>query len=87
MNQGNSTLPPRSTVADLGKFDVQEVIGVLRGAPQTLHINDANTTYLIIDAAKDGSLNLYIHASDGTNSGYIEVAADGTVQQIYGPGS
>ena len=62
---------------------MQEVIGVLRGAPDSLHIKNATNTYLIIESEKDGSLALRLHLSDGVKSGYIELAADGTVEQIH----
>jgi hypothetical protein len=84
MNTGPSTIPTDTTVGDLSKFNVQEVMGVLHGAPQTLHVNNATNTYLIIESAKDGSLTLQIHLTDnGSSSGYIELAADGTVEQIH----
>ncbi len=37
---GDIPIPSGTTVGDLSKFDVQEVLGVLRGAPQTLQINN-----------------------------------------------
>jgi hypothetical protein len=86
MNQGANSIPPDSTRADLSKFNVQEVVGVLNGAPQSLHISKPKSTSLVIDSAKDGSLALEIHVSDDSNkSGYIAVAADGSVEQIHAP--
>jgi hypothetical protein len=82
LNTGTRALPAGTTVGDLGKFNAQEVLGVLRGAPQTLQINDPTSTDLIVDAAKDGSLDLQIHLSNDTKSGSIELAADGTVKRI-----
>ena len=85
MNQGTTFIPMDTTVGDLSKFDVQAVLGVLGGAPQTLHINNPTSNYLIVDSAKDGSLDLQIHLSDGTDSGYVELAGDGTVKRISPP--
>jgi hypothetical protein len=86
MNQGTSPIPPESTPADLSKFNVQEVLGVLNAAPQTLHVNKPKSTSLVIDSAKNGSLALVVHISDDSdNSGYIAVAADGSVEQIHSP--
>jgi DUF1707 SHOCT-like domain len=84
-NSGARLMPPNTTVGDLSKFDVKEVLGVLRDAPQTLHISNPTTTDLLIDAAKDGSLTLQVMLSEGTNNGYIQLAADGTVKWIVPP--
>lgn len=75
----------RLTVGDLGKFDVQAVVGVVQQAPQTLHIYDANRLFLAIESRKDGGLNLNVNVSDGALSGSVAVAADGTVTQISPP--
>jgi Domain of unknown function (DUF1707) len=82
MNLGPAAMPVSTSVGDLSKFDVQEVLGVLRGAPQTLNIKNPTRTYLTIESAKDGSLALTIHLSDDTTGGHIVLAADGSVQQI-----
>jgi hypothetical protein len=84
INLGASPQPVDTTVGDLSKFDVQAVLGVLHGAPQSVHVNNPTDTYLIIDSAKDGSLALQIHVSDESlNGGYIRLAADGTIEKIY----
>jgi Domain of unknown function (DUF1707) len=85
MNARTSSIPADSTAADLSKFNVQEVAGVLHGAPQSLNMTGANTIYLMIEGARDGTLALSIHVSDGSRGGSIELAADGTVQQINPP--
>ena len=64
------------------------VIGVLRGAPETLGIKpgDVSSTYLIFDPSGDpttpGALALSVYVSSDYGSGYIELTADGTVKQI-----
>jgi hypothetical protein len=89
MNLGNMPPPLNTAVGDLSKFDVQAVLGVLRDAPQTLHVNDATETYIIIDSGLDGSLTLDIHASnpDTNNGGYLRVAPDGTAKDVHPAGS
>ena len=78
-------------LVDLGKFDPTAVIGVLRGAPETLGIKpeDVSSTYLIVDPTREpvtpGELSLSIYVSSDYGSGYIELAADGTVKQINYP--
>ena len=78
-------------LVDIGKFDPTAVIGVLRGAPETLGIKpeDVSSTYLIVDPTREpvtpGELSLSIYVSSDYGSGYIELAADGTVKQINYP--
>ena len=74
-----------SAVGDLGKFDVQAVLGVVQQAPQTLHVYDANRVFLAVESRKDGSLSLRVNASDGALSGTIALKADGTVTQVSPP--
>ncbi|WP_167108090.1 DUF1707 domain-containing protein [Mycobacterium sp. DL592] len=80
-----------ATVVDLGKFDAKAVVGVLRGAPETLNIKpaDVKSTYLVIDPSRDptapGTLTISIYVSSDFGSGYIELAPDGTVKQINYP--
>jgi hypothetical protein len=84
-NMGASSIPPDSTVSDLGKFDVQEVTGVVNAAPQTLHLDNPTNTSLTIESQKDGSLALEIELSNDSKSGSIDVGADGTVKQLHPP--
>ncbi|PXX06360.1 DUF1707 SHOCT-like domain-containing protein [Mycolicibacterium moriokaense] len=79
-------MPPGTSVGDLSKFDVQGVLDVLPGAPQSLHIPNPKNTYLIIDSAKDGTLSLSMYLSDDNATGYFELASDGTVKRIYAAG-
>ncbi len=77
--------------ADLGKFDMKAVVGVLRGAPETLGINpaDVTNTYLSIDPADDPTdptaLSIDIYVSNDYGSGSIELAADGSEKAIRYP--
>ncbi len=77
-----------TAVVDLGKFDVKTVVGILRGAPETVGIKqqDVKSIYLIVEPAKDpttpGALSLTIYVSSDYGSGYIELAGDGTVKQV-----
>lgn len=87
MRQGASTIPASSIVGDLSKFNVQEVVSVLRGAPQSLQIGGAKRTYLMIEAGADSRLALSIYVSDGHHGGYIDLNADGSVKGIHPPGN
>lgn len=68
------------------------VVGVLRGAPETLGIKpeDVDSTYLSVDSADDpttpGALTIDLYVSSDFGSGYIELAGDGTVKQVRYPG-
>ncbi|MFM8600125.1 MAG: DUF1707 domain-containing protein [Mycobacterium sp.] len=78
-------------VVDLGKMDTTAIVGVLRGAPETLAIAPAEvrTTYLIVQPARDpttpGALTVSIYVSSEFGSGYIEVGPDGSVKRINYP--
>lgn len=77
--------------ADLSKFDVAKAVGIMRGAPETLHIKpaDVTTTYLIVEPAKDpttpGALSLSLYVSSDYGGGYIVFAGDGTIKQLNLP--
>jgi hypothetical protein len=76
---------------DLAQLDVKTIVGVLRGAPETLGIKpeDVTNTYLSIDPSTDplapGSLAVDVYVSSDYGSGYIQLAGDGTVKQIHYP--
>jgi hypothetical protein len=81
----------KAVPADLSKFDVKAVVGVLRGAPETLGIKPAEvkSTYLIVEPAKDptapGTLTLSIYVSGEYGSGSIDLAGDGTPKRVNYP--
>jgi hypothetical protein len=80
-------------LVDLGKFDPKAIVGVFRGAPQTLDIKQADVTnsYLNMEPSRDPTapdpLSVYVYVSSDFGSGYIEMAGDGTVKQINYPSS
>ncbi len=80
------------TVAvDLGNFDITATVGILRGAPETLHMkqSDVKTTYLVIEPATDpttpGALSLSVYVSSDYGGGYIVFAGDGSIKRISPP--
>jgi Domain of unknown function (DUF1707) len=79
-------------LVDLGKFDVKTVVGVMRGAPETLCMKpaDVKSTYLSIDPSRDPTtpdgVSIDVYVSSDFGSGYIQLAGDGSVKQIYYPG-
>jgi len=91
---GDPSTSPKSsdaTLVDLAKFDAKAVVGVLRGAPETLNIkpSDVKSTYLIIEPTRDptapGTLSISIYVSSDFGSGYIHLGPDGTVKQVNYP--
>ncbi|WP_431234374.1 DUF1707 SHOCT-like domain-containing protein [Mycolicibacterium psychrotolerans] len=78
-------------VADLSKFDAKAVVGVLRGAPETLNMKpgDVKSTYLIIEPSRDqtvpGNLTISVYVSSDFGSGYIQLNPDGSEKQINYP--
>jgi len=84
----------RDVLVDLGAFDAPIVVGIMRGAPETLGIEaeDVDNIYLSIDPSSDetappGAIDLAIYVSSEFGSGYIELNPDGTVKQINYPSS
>lgn len=81
----------RVTLVDLGAFDVKAVVGLLRGAPETLGMkaSDVKTSYLIVDPANDptapGTLTLSVYVSSDYGGGSIEFAGDGTIKRVNFP--
>ena len=79
-------------LVDLGKFDVKTVVGVMRGAPETLCMKpaDVKSTYLSIDPSRDPTtpdgVSIDVYVSSDFGSEYIQLAGDGSVKQIYYPG-
>jgi len=79
-------------LVDLGKFDIKTVVGVMRGAPETLCMKpaDVKSTYLSIDPSRDPTtpdgVSIDVYVSSDFGSGYIQLAGDGSVKQIYYPG-
>jgi hypothetical protein len=73
---------------DLSKFDVTATVGIMRGAPQTLHMkpSDVKTMYLIVEPATDptapGTLSLSLHVSGDYGGGSITFSGDGTVKRL-----
>jgi DUF1707 SHOCT-like domain len=77
-------------LVDLGAMDVKAIVGLLRGAPDSLQIkkSDVKNTYLIVEPSKDpsaGDLSISIYVSSDFGSGYIVAAGDGTIKQINRP--
>lgn len=73
---------------DLGKFDIPATVGILRGAPETLHMkqSDVQTTYLVVEPATDpttpGTLSFSVYVSSGYGGGSIVFAGDGTLKRL-----
>ncbi|PND58701.1 hypothetical protein CRM90_04725 [Mycobacterium sp. ENV421] len=78
-------------LVDLSKFDAKAVVGVLRGAPETLNMKpgDVKSTYLIIEPSRDqtvpGTLTISVYVSSDFGSGYIQLNPDGSEKQINYP--
>ena len=77
-------------LVDLAAFDVKATIGILRGAPETVGLQQkdvkADSTYLSIDPSRDpvtpGALTLRASVSSDFGSGAITFAGDGTIKRI-----
>jgi hypothetical protein len=80
-----------ATEVDLSQFDIKTIVGVLRGAPETLDIKpaDVTSTYLSIDPANDpttpGALSVAVYVSSDYGSGNIEMDGAGNIKRISYP--
>jgi DUF1707 SHOCT-like domain len=77
-------------LVDLAAFDIKTAVGILRGAPETVGLQQkdvkASSTYLSIDPSRDpvtpGELTLRASVSSDFGSGSITFAGDGTVKRV-----
>ena len=85
-----SALGDDDRLVDLGQLDVPAIVGVLRGAPDTLGIkrSDVKNTYLIIEPSKDpsaGELSITMYVSSDFGSGFLVTNGAGTLKAINRP--
>lgn len=79
------------TAVDLSAFDLKAIVGVLRGAPETLNIkaDEVKSSYLIVDPGRDptapGTLTISIYVSSDFGGGNITLGPDGSVKRINYP--
>ncbi len=78
-------------LVDLERFDHKAVVGILRGAPETLGLkpDDVENTYLIIDPSGDpttpDAVEISVYVSSEFGSGMIELNPDGSQKRISYP--
>ena len=71
-------------LADLGTFDTTGVAATLAEAPQTLGAPDGTGTYLLVEGAEGGGLELAIY-STAPGTGFMQVNPDGSIKQVFPP--
>lgn len=79
---------PRSfdNLGDVGAFDQAAILGIIRGAAQTLGIDRGEPSHVIIRPTAEGGLKINIYASRGNyESGYISVDAQGLNPKLHPP--
>jgi len=80
-------------VVDLAAMDVPTIVGLIRGAPETLGINPNEVKDMHVSVSQDddvdaapGALSIEIFVSPNFgNSGYFEVDGAGTMKAIHRP--
>jgi hypothetical protein len=86
-----TTVDSDDRVVDLSKFNVEQTVAVLRGAPETLKIarKDISDTWIDIEPSKDpatpDAVNIRVYISSEFGSGFIDLAPDGAIKQINEP--
>ena len=80
-------------VVDLAGFDIPTMVGIIRGAPETLGIDPAEvkSTHVSIGPSDDITagpeaieISIYVSPEFG-NSGYIELGGDGVIKRVSYP--
>ena len=90
-NPSTGSKGSESVAVDLAAFDAKAVVGVLRGAAETLNIkpSDVKTTYLIIEPSGDltapKAVEISIYVSSDFGSGYMQLNPDASVKSISYP--
>lgn len=80
----DTTTSSFDVLADLSAFNADAVAATLVGAPQALGAPDGSKTYLIVEGAEGGGLELSIH-SMAAGTGFMEVNPDGSVKEVHPP--
>ncbi len=80
----DTTTSSLNYLADLNTFDVPAVAATLAGAPQALAAPDNSQTYLIVEGAEGGGVELSIH-SMAAGTGFMQVNPDGSVKKVFPP--
>jgi hypothetical protein len=89
-----TTLPifDDDTIVDVSAFDLKAIVGILRGAPETLGVKptDVTNTSLRIEPAEDptapGALTVHVSVSTNFGSGHLELDGAGNVKAVNYPG-
>jgi hypothetical protein len=77
-------------VVDLGAFDIPKIVGLIRGAPESVGIKptEVKNTHVSIEPNSDitappGSIQISVYVTPKFgNSGYLSLNGDGTVKRI-----
>ncbi|WKG03543.1 DUF1707 domain-containing protein [Mycolicibacterium sp. HK-90] len=91
---GDPSTDPRNVekddrLVDLAAFDYEKVLGIMRGAPDTLNTKraDVKSTWLRITPSEDPStpeaINVAVIVSSDFGGGSIDLYPDGTVKSMY----
>lgn len=89
----SSTTRSDERAVDLAKFDYAKIIGLLRGAPDTLEMGSQTITESRIDIEPSSDplnaqgVNIRIYVTGEFDSGYMDVGPDGSVRQLSPPSS
>jgi len=86
-----STVGSDDRVVDLSKFNLEQTVAILRGAPESLGIKrkDISDTWIDIEPSNDpvtpDAVNVRLYVSSEFGSGFIDLAPDGAIKQVSKP--
>ncbi|MGD9525928.1 DUF1707 SHOCT-like domain-containing protein [Pseudonocardia sp.] len=70
-------------LVDLAAFDPAVVLPLVAGAPESLKVGEATSTYLIFDDDGDGPQVAVYASNDYHESGYLEARPDGSIVSVH----
>jgi hypothetical protein len=75
---------PDHPLVDLAAIDVDEILGLLAGAGQSLNVENPTVHYLIVrDTGEGPYVGVYASNNDTGQSGYLEAKPDGTTIGVH----
>ncbi|OLT16500.1 hypothetical protein BJF78_13785 [Pseudonocardia sp. CNS-139] len=75
---------PDEPLVDLALIDVTAILGLFAGAPETLHVEDPTSRYILVrDTGGGPQVSIYMTNSDYGESGYLSARPDGTVISVH----
>ena len=80
----DESISSMDVLVDLGQFNAPAVIAQLKNPPPELNITDNSQSYLIVEGAEGGGLDISTH-NTGAGTGFMQINPDGSIKKTYPP--